>query len=195
MPGYAKSDAEAKERLLAYCDKIDLDPAWISDSKWDTTIRIARQKEYGWDEAENTIDSDKTEIAGAKAKEARQAKLDGDASNLMNTILATPALNNTPAHRMLVQCAAAYVGGIRTNLGYGSKMTRAAYATVRGQWTQISQQAGGGVYTAFVSHDPQDKAALGKIWVGDTLAVRGVQGNLLVRIGGMRFNMHVDITD
>jgi len=195
MPGYAKSDAEAKEMLLAYCDKIDFDPAWISDSKWDTTIRIARQKEYGYDEAEKAIDSDKVDIAGEKAKSARQAKLDADASDLMDTIEATPGLDDSPAHKMLVQCAGAYVGGIRTNLGYGSKMSRTAYAAVRRQWTRISQEATGGVYTAFVSHDPQDKAALGKIWVGDTLAVRGVQGNLLVRIDGVRFNMHVDITD
>jgi hypothetical protein len=197
MPGYAKSEAEAKERLLAYCDKIDFDPAWISKSKWDTTVRIACDKKYGYDEAEKAIDSDKADIAAETAQTARQEKLDADASNLMDTIEATPALDDSPAHKMLVHCASAYVGGYRTNLGYGSKMSRTAYAAVRRQWTTISREAAvtPGVFTAFVSHDPQDKAALGKIWVGDTLAVRGVQGNLLVEIGGTRFNMHVDITD
>ncbi|NEC89050.1 hypothetical protein [Streptomyces sp. SID12501] len=198
MPAIAKNADDAKTQLTSYCADISFDPEWISPEKWQTTIGIACDKQYGLEEAKRTIQQDMLDLAGSKAKENRQATLDGDPDDLFDTIEATPALNNTLAHKILKLCATAYVGGERVNLGLGlggkKKMPPAEYTTLCGLWTLAAGHiTGAGVFTEFVSHPPQDKAALGKGNVGATLDTRGLQGNLLVKINGVRFNMHIDI--
>ncbi|MFJ6723131.1 hypothetical protein, partial [Streptomyces sp. NPDC091259] len=77
----------------------------------------------------------------------------------------------------------------------GSPMDPSAYEELREEWEAVAALAAGGIYTEFHSFPPQNKAALGKGNVGGTLAKRKVQGNLLVKVAGVRFNMHIDIDD
>lgn len=194
MPRYAKNARDADQELTAYCEKTGFDREWIDDETWATTIRIACDKLLGLDEAEKTIDADRAEMNNTAARIRRQALLDGDPSDLLDTIAGDGHFNDTLVEGILRQCAAAYVGGARVNLGLGGdKWHPTAYAALRTYWDDASQHAVGGVFTDFVSHAPQDKAALDKANVGGTLAKRKVQGDLLVRIGGVRFNMHIDI--
>ncbi|WP_030160777.1 hypothetical protein [Streptomyces sp. NRRL S-244] len=196
MPEYASSDEEAEKDLIAYCEKIDFDPEWVAADKWASSIRIAQQKEYGFVQARKTILSDQEELVKAGARDARKAKLDSDAADLLAQIKYDHNLKDSLVVTILNQCAAAYVGGERVNLGLGgAPMDRGAYGDLRDEWTAAAELADGGVFTGFVSHAPQNKAVLGKGQVGSTLAKRKVQGNLLVRIAGVRFNMHIDIAD
>ncbi|MET9609896.1 hypothetical protein ABZZ17_33330 [Streptomyces sp. NPDC006512] len=196
MPKYAKSAEEADQNLKDYCEQIGFDPEWVPVGKWDLSVGIAQDPELGFEQARKTIDSDREDMVKAGAKDARKAKLAGDPSGLLAAVASHYSLKDTLVPTILKQCAAAYVGGERVNLGLGgSAMDRDAYAELRDEWRRASGLAGGGIFTAFVSHEPQDKAALGKGAVGGTLARRKVQGNLLVKINGVRFNMHVDIGD
>ncbi|MFB6810840.1 hypothetical protein [Streptomyces sp. NPDC056387] len=196
MPEYAGSDEEAEKDLIAYCEKIDFDPEWVDPEKWAASIRIAQQKQYGFVEARKTILSDQEDLVKAGARDARQAKLDADAADLLTRITYDRDLKDSLVVTVLEQCAAAYVGGERVNLGLGgAPMDRGAYGELRDEWSAAGDLADGGVFSDFVSHAPQNKAALGKGQVGDTLAKRKVQGNLLVRIAGVRFNMHIDISN
>ncbi|MFD3870454.1 hypothetical protein [Streptomyces sp. NPDC058623] len=194
MPKYAKSAAEADQNLRDYCDEIGFDPEWVPAGKWDLSVGIAQNPEHGFEQARKTIDSDKEDIFKSGAKDARKAKLSGDPSGLLAAVKVHYSLKDTLVPTILKQCADAYVGGERINLGLGgSAMDADAYGELRDEWRQAAGLAGGGLFTEFVSHAPQDKAALGKGAVGGTLARRKVQGNLLVKINGVRFNMHVDI--
>jgi hypothetical protein len=196
MPKHAESEEEAERDLLEYCESIGFDPEWISAEKWRSSIGIATRKEYGFAQAHRTIDSDREEMAKDAARAARRAGLDGDTAGLLAKAKKHHALKDTLVPGILQQCAGAYVGGERVNLGLGgSPLDRDAYGELRDEWQQAAALAAGGVFTEFVSHAPQDKAALGKGSVGGTLAKRKVQGNLLVKIGGVRFNMHIDIAD
>ncbi|MCM2389791.1 hypothetical protein [Streptomyces albipurpureus] len=194
MPKYAKSAQEAEQNLQEYCEEIGFDPEWVTPDKWASSIRIAQDKDHGFEQARKTIDSDKEDMVRAGAKDARKARLAADASGLLDTVKGHYLLKDTLVPTILTQCAAAYVGGERVNLGLGgSPMDPDTYGELRSEWRQASGLAAGGVFTDFVSHAPQNKAALGKGSVGETLAKRKVQGNLLVKIGGVRFNMHIDI--
>ncbi|MEU8774146.1 hypothetical protein [Streptomyces sp. NPDC048606] len=196
MPKYAENDEDANRSLLEYCESIGFDPEWISSATWDTTIRIARTKDKGYVEAYKAIDSDRTDMVKAGAREARKKKVDNDAANLIGKIQTHYSLKDSLILTILKQCAATYVGGERVNLGLGgSAMDPDAYEELRTEWNQAAPLATGGVFTEFHSFPPQDKAALGKGNVGASLAKRGVQGNLLVKVGGVRFNMHIDIAD
>ena len=50
----------------------------------------------------------------------------------------------------------------------------------------------GSTFTNFHSFPSTDKAAAGKGNIGGTLGNRQFQGNLLVFIHGVKFNMHID---
>ncbi|MCP9206551.1 hypothetical protein [Streptomyces cucumeris] len=194
MPKFAKTDAEADASLREFCDSIDFDPEWITPEQWATTIRIARDKDTGYEEAQKSIIGDRDDMAKASAKKVRLERLNGDASDLLDTVEGDPVFNGSIVLDVLKECAQAYVGGQRVNLGLGgSPMHSSRYAELRKLWDKAAKRAVGGVFTDFMSHAPQDKAALGKGNVGDTLDRRGVQGNLLVRIDGVRFNMHINI--
>ncbi|WP_328972813.1 hypothetical protein [Streptomyces sp. NBC_00239] len=196
MPKFAASAEEADQDLREYCESIGFDPEWVAPEKWASSVSIAQQKQYGFEEAHKTIDSDKDELRKDAAAKARKAKLAGDAAGLIAALKVHYALKDSLVREIIDQCAATYLGGERVNLGLGGKpMDRETYSELRKEWRAASALATGGVFSDFVSHDPQDKAALGKGAVGATLARRGVQGNLLMRINGVRFNMHIDIAD
>ncbi|THA50598.1 hypothetical protein [Streptomyces sp. A1136] len=196
MPKFAENDEEANQSLLDYCESTGFDPEWISPDEWATTIRIARTKDKGYVEAYKTIDTDRTEMIKAGARDARQKKVDNDAAGLLGRLATHYSLKDSLAVTVLKQCRSAYVGGERVNLGLGgSPMDPSAYEELREEWKAVAALAAGGIYTEFHSFPPQNKAALGKGNVGGTLAKRKVQGNLLVKVAGVRFNMHIDIDD
>ncbi|MYT28510.1 MULTISPECIES: hypothetical protein [unclassified Streptomyces] len=192
---YAKSAEEAEAELKTYCEAISFDHEWISAPQWDATIRIAQDKKTGYTEAFKSIDADKDELFRAGARDARQAQLDGDAAQLLATAAKHYSLKTTVAG-ILQQLAGAYVDGHRVYLTLGGQpMDATRYADLRDEWDEAAQLAAGGVFTGFVSHPPQNKLAVNKGNVGDTKETRKVQGDLLVKIGGVRFNMHVNIAD
>ncbi|MBY8885404.1 hypothetical protein K7472_11150 [Streptomyces sp. PTM05] len=193
---YAKDAAEAEEDLAAYCEASGLDREWIGGDRWATTVRIACDRKYGYDEAYRTIDADQVELLTEAARTKRKSTLDGDEDGLLSLVEQAEELSKTLVPTILQQCADAYVGGRRVNLGLSKAMTSAKYAQLREDWDVAGQYAtGDGVFTNFHSFPPQDKKKAGKGNVGATLAVRGVQGNLLVEIAGRTFTMHVDISD
>ncbi|WP_432092964.1 hypothetical protein [Streptomyces sp. bgisy100] len=194
---YAKSTEEAEADLIAYCASVGFDREWLSAKQWSTTIDIACDKAYGFEQAHKAIDSDQIEITSTAAREARQRKLSADADGLLAAVKQDKVLKATQIPKILELCADAYVGGQRVNLGLVAKpMSTTAYETLQGQWDKAAGFAtGDGVFTNFQSFEPQDKAKAGKGNVGDTLDTRGVQGNLLVRIAGRTFNMHIDIAE
>lgn len=194
MPQIAESREDAEQKLTEYCLKTGFDKEWITKKQWDTTIDIALDPNFGLKDAEDTIDADRVANMAEKAKQARREALAADSMDLLDCVAKDERLTNSHAVSILQQCADAYIDGQRVNLGYGTALTRAKYARLKDHWDYASDYDGGS-FTEFASHEPQDKAALGKGNVGDTLATRGVQGNLLVKINGMRFNMHIDITD
>ncbi|MFI0805943.1 hypothetical protein [Streptomyces echinatus] len=196
MPKYAQTDEEADKALREYCDSIGFDAEWITPEDWATTIRIARDKGKGLTVAYGTIDEDRSAMVKAGARTARQGVVDNDPSGLIAAIETHYSLKDSLVLTILKQCRGAYVAGERIDLGLGGKpMHSTAYAELREEWKAAGKLGAGGVYTNFHSFEPQDKAAEGKGNVGGTLAKRKVQGNLLVKINGVKFNMHIDISD
>ncbi|GAA4914250.1 hypothetical protein ACFPM3_22925 [Streptomyces coeruleoprunus] len=192
---HARSAEEAEVELKAYCESISFDHEWISASQWASAIRIAQAQETGYAEAFKSIDADKDDLLRAGARDARRARLDGDAAQLLATAASHYSLKTTVAG-ILQQLAEAYVAGHRVDLTLGGlPMHATTYEDLRNEWDDAAQLAAGGVFTEFVSHPPQNKAAANKSNVGHTKETRKVQGNLLVKIGGVRFNMHVNIAD
>ncbi|MEU2158051.1 hypothetical protein ABZ532_24105 [Streptomyces sp. NPDC019396] len=193
---YAKDATEAETDLIAYCKASHFDREWMSDERWATTVRIACDKEYGYDEAYRTIDTDQVALLAETAKQGRKSKLDADEDDLLSLVERADELAKTLVPNILQQCADAYLGGQRVNLGFSKAMTRTEFAQLRKDWTVAGEYAtGDGMFTNFHSFPPQDKQKAGKGSVGDTLARRDTQGNLLVKIAGRTFNMHVDIKD
>ncbi|MFG2606402.1 hypothetical protein ACGFT2_23050 [Streptomyces sp. NPDC048514] len=193
---YAKDAAEAETDLVAYCAASAFDREWLSEERWATTIRIACDRKYGYDEAYRAIDSDQVALLAESARSARRSKLDGDEDGLLSLVEQAEELSKTLVPEILQQCADAYVGGQRVNLGLSGAMTRTEFAQLRKAWAVAGEYASGeGVFTDFHDFPPQDKKKAGKGTVGATLATRGVQGNLLVKIAGRTFDMHVDIKD
>ncbi|MFE1763700.1 hypothetical protein ACWDBF_35910 [Streptomyces angustmyceticus] len=191
--GYAKSAEEAETELKAYCESISFDHEWISAPQWAAAIGIALDKRTGYAEAFKSIDTDKDELFRARARDARQANIDGDTAQLLAAAAGHHSLKTTAAG-ILQQLADAYVAGHRVYLTLGGPpMDTTRYADLRDAWDDAARLAAGGVFTDFVSHAPQNKQAANKGNVGDTTETRKVQGDLLVKIDGVRFNMHVNI--
>ncbi|MFC7304289.1 hypothetical protein ACFQVC_08715 [Streptomyces monticola] len=193
----AKSEEEAEADLNEYCEAIGFDPEWISPSQWAATLRIAQDKEYGYEQAHKTIDSDQEEIGRAAARKARRQRVEDDPSGVLALLDADKEFKGSLTQSILQQCADAYVAGQRVNLGLGGKpMDPEPYNELRRQWAKAALLADDdSVFTGFHSFPPQNKALVGKGNKGDTLDTRKVQGDLLVKIGGVKFNMHVDIAD
>ncbi|MER5699861.1 hypothetical protein ACWDBO_54495 [Streptomyces mirabilis] len=190
MPAFCKDRQEADERMLAYAEQTDFDQAWFTPEQWNTVLGIACDKRFGIKEAENALSAHMGEIRASAARARRQAAITADPFPPLLPAGAPVAAN------ILGQLIDAYIAGQRMNLGHGTKMTRAAYALVRTQWTAVAALAPAhSIFGHFIAHLPQDKAALGKANVGGTKDTRKVQGDLLVTIGGVDFNMHIDITD
>ncbi|WP_412538164.1 hypothetical protein R8Z50_20125 [Longispora sp. K20-0274] len=193
----AASLEEAAALLHAYCEDIDFNYQWTTDDKWAASLRIACNPREGVEVAQNTLLDDKIAVQEAAARTARQAGTAAAFAALLASLNGEAQFNNGHVQHILTHCRDRYISGVSVNLGYNVVMNNAAYAALQTLWTNASTPArqGGGpaVFTAFASGVPQNKAALGKGSVGYTLAKREWQGNLFVRINGVRFNMHIDI--
>ncbi|GIG59898.1 hypothetical protein Lfu02_42700 [Longispora fulva] len=193
----AASQAEAEYLLTDYCESIDFNPQWTTPEKWAASLRIACNPKEGVEIAQGTLLTDMMEVQQAAARTARQVASLPAFTNLCTSLNAAAAFNGQHVQHILTHCRDRYISGGSVNLGYGVVFTRANYTALQALWTQAATPARQGVpvafFTAFDSGVPQNKAALGKGSVGATLAKREWQGNLFVRIGNVRFNMHIDI--
>jgi hypothetical protein len=194
QPKAARNREEAETALRAYCTKIDFDPEWLGD-RWETTLRIACDPQFGLGEALKTIEEDKLEVNRSARRAQRQAQV---AADPLPGRVATDGRFGAEVREVMTQLCAAYVGGYRVNLELGGDpMDPTAYEPLRQEWKEVRNAAAtypGCIFTAFVAHVPQDKRAVGRGNVGDTLGKRRFQGDLLVTIDGVKFNMHVNTT-
>ncbi|AUG80891.1 hypothetical protein CFP65_6226 [Kitasatospora sp. MMS16-BH015] len=196
---YATSREEAEQLLLAFCERIQFDRAWITDAVWSTTLDVACSKKTGLDSAEKAIVADKNEKTAKAAKEARKLKISAKRDEILAEI---EAFDNTDlqfdedAVQLFRQATNQYIGGGQLNFTYGTDLTAADYASVRKSWTEIGKIAAElapNLFFNLTSLKPEDKEAKGKGQVGDTLDTRKVQGNLFIGVVSMKFNIHVNI--
>lgn len=193
----AESLEEAESELRAYCDKLDFDPKWIGPEQWKVTLRIACEaKNGGLDEAKRTIDQDLMDITSTAARGAREAEVTAD--QLPRLLAGRPRFRNSTAREILAQLTEAYIAGKRVNLMLGgAPLNPPEYERLRTDWKKVGKEAAGlpaCIFTGFVAHRPQDKNAEGRGNAGDTMDKRKYQGDLLVNICGVTFNMHVNTT-
>ncbi|MEU1423394.1 hypothetical protein [Kitasatospora sp. NPDC005751] len=194
MPKTAKSEQEANELLTAYCLEIDFSKQWIAAEKWATSIRIAMNPAEGIESAKSTIDSDKRDVQDAAARTQRQTALTPHLGALRAAIQADNTVSLDTEGKLLAACTAQYVGGGGVDLGYPTGLTASQYAVQQGRWNHLATLGAGAPFIGgFHALPPQDKAAAGKANVGATLATRKWQGNLFVTIGGVTFNLHLDV--
>ncbi|HYN94574.1 MAG TPA: hypothetical protein VES42_12055 [Pilimelia sp.] len=190
---YAKSSEEAEKWLLAYADRIGLDKAWVGGDDWATTVRIACDKANGLETAGRTLDQELLDLRSAARREARREVV----ADYRAAMEQAAGQRDGDLGAILVQCFDRYIAGAALQFTYGAKMTKDRAEQLRGPWRQLNEDvddyAADDVIHGFHAPKPQDKAAVGKGTVGDTLATRGWQANFLVHIGGRKFNAHVDL--
>ncbi|WP_338674780.1 hypothetical protein V1460_18660 [Streptomyces sp. SCSIO 30461] len=161
---YAKDATEAEGDLTAYCKASNFDREWLSVERRATTVRIACDQEYGYDEVYRTIDTDQVALLAETAKQARKSKLDADDDDLLSLVEHTEELSKTLVPNILQQCADAYLGGQRINLGFSKTMTRTEFGQLRKDWTVEGEYTtGDGMFTNFHSFPPQDKQKAGRV--------------------------------
>ena len=188
---YAESAGEAGTLLLAEAERIGLDREWVTDETWDTTKNIAVNPEYGLSEAYKTLMKDLELIHENARRAVRQADVDQVWPQLQN------AANRTGAHvlAILTECRTLYVEGRRVNFDY-TTMTTQEFHNVCDEWDELREETAvttQNLFRNFHWMPIEDKAAAGKGNVGDTLGKRTLQGCILVKVGGVKFNAHVNI--
>ncbi|GGV62615.1 hypothetical protein GCM10010277_68170 [Streptomyces longisporoflavus] len=190
---YANDEKEATELLIAYSDEIGLPWGVIPLAKWAASVRIAHTEsdKNGLVAAKKTLDDDLFEQRRAERVAAREAAIEGQGDSLVKAAGA-----KTLAGSLLAQCQHHYGQANNPSFTFGPGMSEADYAAFQTEWSELGELAderGYDQFTDFYALDIQNKAALGKKQVGDTLATRGWQGNVFVTILGARFNAHIDI--
>ncbi|MGW7077245.1 hypothetical protein [Streptomyces sp. NPDC054866] len=189
---YANDEAEATELLTAYSESIGLPWGVIPQRKRDASVRIAwvEDKNNGLVAAKKTIEDDLIEQRRAERVAERAAAIQKQAESLVKTVGV-----KTDAGLLLDQCKHHYEQANNPDFTFGSGMTESEYAAFQEEWEEAAQLAAERYdqFTNLYSTEIQDKAALGKGQVGDTMATRGRQGNVFVTIVGAKFNAHIDI--
>lgn len=189
---YANDEAEATELLTEYSESIGLPWGVIPQRKRDASVRIAceEDKNNGLEAAKRTIEDDLLDERHSTRKAERRAAIETQGNSLVKAFG-----EKTDAGQLLGLCMDYYEEANNPNFTFGSGMTEDDYAAFRVEWSDAADIAGRGYtqFTKFKTTDIQDKAAIGKGNVGNTLATRGRQGNVFVTILGARFNAHIDI--
>ncbi|MEU5957488.1 hypothetical protein [Streptomyces sp. NPDC047525] len=189
---YADDEAEAIELLTAYSESLGLPWGVIPQRKRDASVRVAwdEDKNNGLAAAKKTIEDDVNDQRRAARVAERTAAIQAQGNSLVKAIGA-----KTTAGELLELCRHHYEQANHPNFTFGSGMTEDDYAAFREEWSDAAEIADRGYdqFTKFTSSAIQDKEALGKGQVGDTLATRGRQGNVFVTIVGAKFNAHIDI--
>ncbi|MFG2650229.1 hypothetical protein [Streptomyces sp. NPDC048436] len=190
---YANDEKEATELLIAYSDEIGLPWGVIPPTKWASSVRIAHTEsdKNGLAAAKKTLDGDLMDQRRAERVAARKAAIEGQGDSLVKAAGA-----KTLAGSLLAQCQHHYAQANNPSFTFGSGMTEADYSAFQTEWNdlgELAEERGYDQLTDFYALDIQNKAALGKQQVGDTLASREWQGNAFVTILGAQFNAHIDI--
>lgn len=188
---YAESAGEAETLLLAEAERIGLDREWVLEETWDTTKNIAVNPEYGLLEAYKTLMKDLEQIHDNARRAVRQANVDPVWPQVRHA--AERAGDHVLA--ILTQCRTLYIEGRRVNFEH-TTMTAQEFHNVCEEWDDLRTETA--VTTQNLFHNfhwmpIQDKVAAGKGNVGNTLGKRTVQGCILVKVGGVKFNAHVNI--
>ncbi|MFF3752474.1 hypothetical protein ACFYYH_18770 [Streptomyces sp. NPDC002018] len=188
---YAESAEEAETLLLAEAERIGLDREWVPDETWNTTKDIAVNPVYGLLEAYKTLLKDLEEIHDNTRRDARQARVDAVWPQLRE------AATRTGAHvlNILTECRTLYVEGRRVNFEH-TTMTAQEFRNVCQEWEDLRTESAvtdQDVFHHFHWEPIQDKAAANKGNVGNTIAKRTVQGCVLVYVGAVKFNAHINI--
>lgn len=189
---YADDEAEAVELLTEYSESIGLPWGVISQRKRDASVGVAcnEDKNNGLEAAKRTIEDDLLDERHATRKKERGEAIAAEGNSLVKAFG-----ESTDAGRLLAECMEYYAAGIKPNFTFGSGMTVEDYEAFRVEWSDAADIVGRGYkqFKKLTSTAIQDKAALGKGNVGNTLATRARQGNVFVTILGARFNAHIDI--
>lgn len=189
---YANDEKEAIELLIEYSESIGLPWGVIPQRKWEASVGVAWQEgtNNGLAAAKKTLDGDLHEQRVAARVAERTQEIKKQADSVVNTVG-----SSTTAGKLLELCRHHYEQANNPNFTFGSGMTEAEYASFQAEWEEASELATQryNQFTNLHSTAIQDKAALGKGQVGDTLDTRGRQGNVFVTIVGAKFNAHIDI--
>ncbi|MGW6025601.1 hypothetical protein [Streptomyces sp. NPDC055099] len=189
---YANDETEATELLTEYSESIGLPWGLIPQRKREASVRVAtyEDKNNGLAAARKTLDDDVAEQRRAERVAERTAEIKKQADSFVNAVGA-----KSSAGSLLDLCRHHYEQANHPNFTFGSGMTEAEYASFQEEWEEAAELAAQryNQFTNLYSTAIQDKEALGKGQVGDTLATRGRQGNVFVTIVGAKFNAHIDI--
>ncbi|MEC4020550.1 hypothetical protein [Streptomyces sp. H27-D2] len=191
---YADDEAEATRLLTAYCVETGFSPEWISKDTWDTTVRIACSvaASNGLQAAMGTLDADAQALRSAARREERLGRIKVESEQLIAEAKASSNLG-----KIIGRCRDAYVAVAPADFTYGASLTRIEFDNLADDWRDLGTWAGRrqiAQFRSFTALDVEDKAAKGKGQTGDTLETRGLQGNVLVTVAGVRFNVHINIT-
>ncbi|MGW5738721.1 MULTISPECIES: hypothetical protein [Streptomyces] len=189
---YADDETEATDLLTEYSESIGLPWGLIPQRKREASVRIAtvEDKNNGLAAAKKTLDDDLNEQRRAERVAERTAAIQKQADSFVKAVGV-----KTDAGRLLDLCRHHYEQANHPNFTFGSGMTEVEYAAFRQEWRDAAELAEERYdqFTDLRATDVQDKAALGKGQVGDTLDTRGRQGNVFVTVLGAKFNAHIDI--
>jgi hypothetical protein len=190
---YAESDAEAETLLLAEVEHIDFSRDWLTDDQWRSVKDIACNPKYGLAEAYKSLQTEKDALAQAAARQLRKQRVDGVRLAVMGAAdsvsAGVRAIIEDAARRYIERGEVSYVSPV-------NEMITESFEDLCEEWdllsTRIANQA---VFTNLHWMPVEDKPAAGKGNVGNTLDTREKQGCILLRVGNVKFNAHVDITD
>ncbi|MGW7271167.1 hypothetical protein ACWGH5_11655 [Streptomyces sp. NPDC054864] len=189
---YANDEAEATELLTEYSESIGLPWGLIPQRKREASVRVAtnEDKNNGLAAAKKTLDDDVREQRVAERVAERKAAIQKQADSLVKAVGV-----KSNAGLLLDLCRHHYEQANPPNFTFGSGMTEPEYAKFQEEWEEAAELATQryNQFTNLYSTEIQDKEALGKGQVGDTLATRGRQGNVFVTVVGAKFNAHIDI--
>ena len=179
---YAESETEARELMEAYAAKSEVVP---SPSALTAAISVAANPTLGLREAEKIIDQELIDSRSAENQKKRKEAHADDYAVLKDQ--ATDDLSSSA----LEEAYDRYVKNpMQPNITLGKTYTQSEVNAGLKVWKALNGWADG---VTFWGYAGQDKAALGKGNVGDTLAKRGVQANFLCKWSGKTINVHIDI--
>jgi hypothetical protein len=190
---YAESDAEADTLLLAEADRIDFSRDWLTDEQWASVRRIALNPKFGLQEAYKSLFEEKDAIRRAAARLAREQLVNGVLANVTGAAKSV----SDDVHKIILDAAHRYVEGgeVKYSSPTGARST-AGFKELCDEWEELETRLPAQtVFTDLHRMPIEDKPAAGKGNVGNTLDTREKQGCILLRVGGVKFNAHVDITD
>ncbi|MGW0903930.1 hypothetical protein [Streptomyces sp. NPDC002853] len=190
---YANDATEALQLLKAYSAQIGLPWGVIGQRQRDASVRIAwvEDKYNGLDAAKKTLEDDLIEQRRGERVAERKAAIADQGGALVKAVGA-----KTTAGELIDQCKHRYEQASPPDFTFGPDMSEDDYAAFRVEWREAGELADTrnfDQFTDFRALKIQDKGALGKGQVGDTLDTRRWQGNVFLTVLGAEFNAHINI--